>query len=206
MNISTLIVASAISVCIANLAYNAKAFSDNLSPVERAVRNSQMGQNLMNGTPTASPFQQMSQPGAANTFQRMSQQAARNTTAARVQSYNAGDANAAVRQLFERYKSFDLSNNTQIMSLYAPDAQIDVMGTKYNKASYSRYVATAYNNPASGANTHTRYGEPNIRVSSDSAQVSFAGSLGQASMNVYWNLRRNAHGVWQIASEQFTVR
>jgi hypothetical protein len=53
-------------------------------------------------------------------------------------------------------------------------------------------------------NSHTVYGAPNIRATNDSAQVSFSGALGPSTMYVFWNLRRNSSGVWQIASEQFT--
>lgn len=117
---------------------------------------------------------------------------------------SASNSTQAVRQLFEKYKSLDLANNPQIINLYATDAAIDVLGTKYNKTSYGRYVADAYQNAASGLNSHTVYGEPNILVTNGSAQVSFTGALGPTIMYVYWNLRRNRSGVWQIASERFT--
>lgn len=126
---------------------------------------------------------------------------------ARVQNYQSSSSSTptqAVRQLFNQYKSLDLANNTQIMNLYANDATIDVLGTRYNKTSYGRFIDSSYHNPASGLNSHTVYGEPNIRATNDAAQVSFSGSLGPSSMYVYWNLRRNSSGVWQIASEQFT--
>jgi hypothetical protein len=90
------------------------------------------------------------------------------------------------------------------MNLYANNAAIDVLGTKYDKASYRRFIAGAYQNSASDLNRHTVYGEPNVRVMNDSAQVSFAGALGPNTMYVYWNLRRNPAGVWQITSERFT--
>jgi hypothetical protein len=115
----------------------------------------------------------------------------------------SGNSTRAVHQLFNQYKALDLANNPQIMNLYANDAQIDVLGTRYNKTSYGRFIASSYQNPASGLNSHTVYGEPNIRATNDSAQVSFAGALGPSTMYVYWNLRRNSSGVWQIASEQF---
>jgi len=126
------------------------------------------------------------------------------TPSVRVQNFqSASSSTQSVRQFFNQYKSLDLANSTQIMNLYANDATIDVVGTRYNKASYSRYVANAYHNPASGLNSHTVYGEPNIQVTGDSAQASFTGVLGPTSMYVYWNLRRNPSGAWQITSERF---
>ena len=110
----------------------------------------------------------------------------------------------AVRQFFQQYKSMDLSNNTQIMNLYANDARIDVLGTPYTKASYTQYVTNAYHHPAGGLNTHTRYSEPVIQqVTGDSAQMKFSGALGSATMTVFWTLRKSPSGSWQIASERF---
>jgi hypothetical protein len=110
----------------------------------------------------------------------------------------------AVRQLFQQYKSLDLANNTQIMNLYANDANINVLGTPYTKAAYTQYVTNAYHHPASGLNSRTSYSEPVIQqVTNDSAQVKFAGTLGPATMTVFWNLRRSPNGLWQIASERF---
>ena len=117
---------------------------------------------------------------------------------------SSADPSKSVRQLYEQYKSLDLTNNPQIINLYANDAVIDVLGTRYNKTSYGRFVAASYQNPASGLNTHTVYGQPNIRVTNNSAQLTFAAVLGPSSMNVFWNLRRSPSGVWQIISEQFT--
>jgi len=123
-----------------------------------------------------------------------------------IQSFqSSGDSRQAVRQLFEQYKSLDLSNNPQIINLYANDAVIDVMGTRYNKTSYGRYVANCYQHPAGGLNKHTVYSEPNIAARGDTAQLTFAGALGPSTMNVYWNVRRNTSGNWQIVSEQFTA-
>jgi hypothetical protein len=130
------------------------------------------------------------------------------SSASRPQSSTAayGQATAsqtAVRQLFQQYKSLDLSNNPQIMNLYANDANINVLGTPYTKAAYTRYVTNAYQHPAGGLNSHTSYSEPVIQATNDSAQVKFAGTLGPATMTVFWTLRRSPNGLWQIASERF---
>lgn len=118
----------------------------------------------------------------------------------------AGDsvARQAALSVFHQYKALDLSNSARIMDLYADNAQIDVCGTKYTKTTYSAYVANAYNHPAGGLNTHTRYSEPLVlQANPDTAQVKFTGTLGPSAMTVYWWLRRNPSGTWQIVSEQF---
>lgn len=118
----------------------------------------------------------------------------------------AGDgiARQAALSVFQQYKALDLSNSMRIMDLYADNAQIDVCGAKYTKTTYSAYVANAYNHPAGGLNMHTRYSDPLVlQANPDTAQVKFTGTLGPSAMTVYWWLRRNQSGAWQIASEQF---
>jgi hypothetical protein len=114
-------------------------------------------------------------------------------------------AQMEVKQLFQQYKSLDLSNNPQIIGLYADDATIDVLGARHTKATYGQYVATAYRSVGSGLNTHTVYSEPQIlSVSNNAAQLKFYGTLGANTMTVNWYLRKTPAGAWQIASERFT--
>ncbi len=109
-----------------------------------------------------------------------------------------------VRMLFERYKAMDLANNPQLICLYRDDANINVVGTPYTKASYGQYLKAAYGSAGAAVNSHTNYGLPEIQsVSSDTCQVKFLGTLGAATMTVYWTVKKNRYGVWQIASERF---
>ena len=106
--------------------------------------------------------------------------------------------------LFERYKAMDLANNPQLICLYRDDANINIVGTPYTKASYGQYLTAAYRSAGAAINSHTNYSLPEIQpVSSDTCQVKFLGTLGAAVMTVYWTVKKNRYGVWQIASERF---
>ncbi len=121
----------------------------------------------------------------------------------------AGDKLAATatpltspRALFDRFKQLDLANDPHIIDLYADDAQINVFGVPYPRPAYAAFIATTYK-CAPDVNALTQYDEPVIdNVTDNSAHLVFTARAAGAHMKADWTLRRNAQGVWQIASEK----
>lgn len=112
-----------------------------------------------------------------------------------------GSPATSPRALFDRFKQLDLANDPHIIDLYADDAKINVLGVPYARPAYAVFIAATYK-CAPDLNALTRYDEPLIdNVTDNSAQVVFTARAAGARMKFDWTLRRNAQGVWQIASE-----
>lgn len=114
----------------------------------------------------------------------------------------AGPPPTSPRALFDRFKQLDLANDPHIIDLYADDAQINVFGVPYPRPAYAAFIATTYK-CAPDVNATTQYDEPVIdNVTENSAHLVFTARAVGAHMKADWTLRRNAQGVWQIASEK----
>ena len=111
----------------------------------------------------------------------------------------------AVQNVFVQYKAFDLANDPKIMSLYADNAKVDVLGTVYDKAGYTKYVSDAY--AAGGAaNSHMKYSDLEIADATSSyANAAFTGTLGPNTMSVHWFLQPDSSGNWKIVEETFAM-
>lgn len=110
------------------------------------------------------------------------------------------------RQLFDTFKRLDLANDPRIIDLYADDANINVLGTPYSRPAYAAFIAGSYK-LAPNVNAMTQYSEPVFdNETGDSAHVTFTCTAAGATVDMDWTLRRNAKGVWQIATERSKLR